>query len=285
MTSNSRRQLLTVVSIVTVAAAAFFGGRATMSGSSPTSARNPTAAGNGGISSFTGTTITTEPTTVTTNPDAVVSQSVPVVACKTTFGVEGATTTVPPLSGSVAAPANLGGSLALYAGAVMQLLGPRGWVCSDVVGADGQSTLAIYPLGSPSPSASPFVPSNAEAIIGHETSASVGSARAIGCPLFSDVFAALEGLACQNAKPTDEKATYASAKSVRFVDPPGVAGDGAPSGGPYQAVGAMTTFPLSTNDGVWVDTCTLPSSERRICTSALDLFLKKYARANPITAP
>ena len=157
----------------------------------------------------------------------------------------------------------------------MELVGPPGWCCNDVVGGDGQSTLTISSPGSPSPSASPFVARSAEAIIGHEASASVGSASALGCPLFGE-FTAVAGSTCQDTKPPEEMATYLSSTAVRFTDPPGVAGDGAPSGGPYQADGAMTTYNLSPNDGVWVDTCTLPMSEQRVCGIALSAFLAKY---------
>ena len=166
----------------------------------------------------------------------------------------------------------------------MELVGPRGWSCSDAMLIDGE-TLTIYPPGSPPPSASPFVASNVEAIIASTTSACLGCAIRVGCPLFGDFYPDVSGIACQNVKPSKETTTYISRNTVRFIDPPGVAGDGAPSGGPYQSDGAMTTENLSTNDGVWVDTCTLLMSEQRVCNAALTEFLANYGSRNTASSP
>jgi hypothetical protein len=48
------------------------------------------------------------------------------------------------------------------------------------------------------------------------------------------------------------------------------------SGGECQVDGVMTTYSLSSNDGVWAGTCTLLMSEQRICDAALTVFLAKY---------
>jgi hypothetical protein len=62
---------------------------------------------------------------------------------------------------------------------------------------------------------------------------------------------------------------------VAFEDPPEVAGDGEPSGGRYPANGVMTYYPNS-GFGSWLDTCTVPTSEKPLCTAALDTFLAWY---------
>jgi len=62
---------------------------------------------------------------------------------------------------------------------------------------------------------------------------------------------------------------------VGFEDPPGVAGDGNPSGGPYPANGVMTYYSGDQN-GSWMETCTLPSAEKALCTAVLDNFVSAY---------
>ena len=68
---------------------------------------------------------------------------------------------------------------------------------------------------------------------------------------------------------------------MAFEDPPGVAGNGAPSGGPYAANGVMAFYPGANvgsvvPTGSWLDTCTLPASTHDLCTAALDLFVTDY---------
>jgi hypothetical protein len=65
---------------------------------------------------------------------------------------------------------------------------------------------------------------------------------------------------------------------VTFEDPPGVKGDGRPSGGQYPADGVMTYHPSAQEDGSWQETCTLPASEKNICTAVLNTFISWYGQ-------
>jgi len=64
---------------------------------------------------------------------------------------------------------------------------------------------------------------------------------------------------------------------VVFEDPPGVTGDGNPSGGKYSANGVMTYYSKSDN-GSWIDTCTLPEEEKALCKAALNDFIDLYGQ-------
>jgi hypothetical protein len=66
-----------------------------------------------------------------------------------------------------------------------------------------------------------------------------------------------------------------SAGLVAFSDPPGVAGDGIPSGGQNPANGAMTYYSADQN-GSWLETCTLPAAEKDMCILSLDHFTAAY---------
>lgn len=188
-------------------------------------------------------------------------------------------TITPPRSIALTVPADLASSLAVYVDTrgIMQLVGPRGWKCAAGYGVDGGGGITVYPLGDPTPSTAPFVGSPAEAIVGSETSACVGCTEAQACPLFTSAAIAYQANygPCPHTRPPKEESQFVSLTAVRFTDPPGVAGDGAPSGGPYQADGAMTYNPQSEN-GSYIDTCTLPANDQPICDVALDAFVANY---------
>jgi hypothetical protein len=62
-----------------------------------------------------------------------------------------------------------------------------------------------------------------------------------------------------------------------FEDPPGIAGDGNPSGGHHPANGVMTYYPQS-DYGSWFETCTVPDSQRALCTAVLNSFVSSYGQ-------
>jgi hypothetical protein len=78
-----------------------------------------------------------------------------------------------------------------------------------------------------------------------------------------------------DTRPGEESTEQISAGVIGFLDPPGVAGDGNPSGGPYPANGVMTYYSGDEN-GSWVETCTLPYSEQPLCTAVLNNFVGAY---------
>jgi hypothetical protein len=64
---------------------------------------------------------------------------------------------------------------------------------------------------------------------------------------------------------------------VGFLDPPGVKGSGAGSGGTYPANGVATFHGGGNGDEAsYIETCTLPDSDHALCTAALDDFVLSY---------
>jgi len=219
---------------------------------------------------------------------ATESVSLPVVSCPTTFAITAPSTSAPlPSSENENIPARLANQLSIYSdnhGLVM-LLGPRGWSCTASFGADGSGGVGVFPPGESVPVNSwgagwNLLPdSSIEAIVGSETSACQGCAVGQACRLFpaaATAFRNLIGSSCPT-RPKAEEVEEISAGVGGFEDPPGVAGDGSPSGGRYRADGVMTYYPQSA-EGSWVETCTLPASEHELCTASLDNFVSSYGQ-------
>jgi len=180
----------------------------------------------------------------------------------------------------VVVPPSLATQVAVYSDdhGLMKLLGPRGWQCNAIYGADGSGGVAIHGGGVTGQPGGPFASSSEEAIIGTESSACGGCAEEQACPLFTTAAADYErgfGVACPRVRPAEESMHQLTSGIVEFEDPPNVAGDGNPSGGPYPASGVMT-YHSGNNDGSWLDTCTLPPADGALCTTALHAFVMAY---------
>ena len=229
---------------------------------------------NNGKASVPSTIGPTGPRTATPSTRAgPVTVSLPVVNCPTSLGVDRPAVPLPQ-SRPVAVPRALAAELSVYADnqGIMELLGPKGWSCTAAYGADGSGGVSVHPQGEG--------PSSAVAIGGSETSACVGCTLDQACRLFLGAARALRstyGQPCPARPPAAETVVPIAAGIMAFEDPPGVKGDGQPSGGKYAAHGVMTYHP-SAPDGSWQETCTLPSSEKDVCTEALNSFVSWYGQ-------
>lgn len=219
-----------------------------------------------------------------------VTLALPVVTCPTTFALSTPPSTSAPLptSEEVSVPGILATELAVYSDTdgLMMLLAPKGWTCSAAYGADGGGGVAVYPPGESIPQSafgagwalSPG--SSSEAVVGSQTSACQGCEMGQACPLFtiaSSDYQSSFGRACPKNRPALETVDEITAGVVVFEDPPGVTGDGNPSGGKYSANGVMTYYSKSDN-GSWIDTCTLPEEEKALCKAALNDFIDLYGQ-------
>jgi hypothetical protein len=226
-------------------------------------------------------TSATGPTSAATG---TVTASLRVVSCPTTLAIAATPTPVAlPSSRSVAIPAATAAGLAVYADTqgIMALVGPKGWNCAAAYGADGSGGVVIYPPGMPKPQLATSVwklgQTMAKGIYGTESSACYSCTLAQACPLFAaaaKTFRSYLGHACVT-RPAAEIVTPISIGIVSFEDPPGVHGDGMPSGGHYPANAVMTYHP-NAPDGSWLETCTLPDSDKAECTAALNAFIAWY---------
>jgi hypothetical protein len=212
---------------------------------------------------------------------AAVSATVPVVRCPTTFASTAPTTTAPvptkltvPLSAAaaaqVAAYTDMDGTFVVF--------GPRGWNCKALFGADGSGGIEVIPPGEvvhvdPGQRWHLQKGSVIQAIVGFTTGGSPVQAASVACPLFRNAqTAANQGLgSCGFKRPAKEVVTHVGTEEVKFVDPPGVTGDGAPSGGKDAADGVMFYIASKTNPQAAAVTCTATRSEQSVCRSVLTL--------------
>jgi hypothetical protein len=205
------------------------------------------------------------------------------VSCPTSLGAAGAATPAGlPLTEPVTVPAGAASDLAVYADQqdYMELVGPRDWSCTASYGADGNGGVEIYPPGETVSEAKLPAGSTIAAIIGREVPACYTCALTQACPLFTLAAAELSSSLGQQcpARPAAESVTPDSSGVVSFQDPPGISGDGTPSGGKYQADGVMTFHQGGAGATSWLVTCTLPSSDSAACTAALNDFITQYGK-------
>jgi hypothetical protein len=226
------------------------------------------------------TTTTSSRTTPTTSSTAPVKATLPLVTCATTYGVSLPAAAPLPSSMTLDVPGNLANRMAVYSDGrgAMKLIGPEGWQCAAIYGANGSGTVRVFPKGEQAPTGSAFSPQQQQAIVGSETSACVGCSEIQACPLFSTASADYLNdyqMSCPETLPAAETTVQISPGVIGFEDPAGIAGDGNPSGGPYPANGVMTYYSGDEN-GSWLDTCTLPSGDHALCTVALNAFVSSY---------
>ena len=297
--SNRRRWAVAGVLAVVVAAAALVAGLlasgprspkvslVSHSGTSTTSSPNPAP---GATSSTSSPAFTSTPSTTAVTGAVTVSISVPTYECPTTYGVAGTPTTLLPGHVSVNVPATVvasGTQLTMYAlsSDSLSLIGPSGWSCAGLVGADGSSSLQVVPQSE----AASLIAVNRTfssantfpvALTADDTSACVGCAYTQACGAFPTATAqyASGSPPCSSTPPSEEKVTALSQTVVAFEDPPGVAGTGKPSGGTNPANGIVTYSPGGTGHSTasFKATCTLPASNHAVCTAALNDFLVRY---------
>ena len=83
------------------------------------------------------------------------------------------------------------------------------------------------------------------------------------------------GRPCPTTHPAAENLDHLSAGVVAFEDPPGVAGDGVPSGGRYPANGVMTYYTGNPNES-WLETCTTTPNQKDLCTATINYLVASY---------
>jgi serine/threonine protein kinase len=214
---------------------------------------------------------------------ATVSAQLSQVVCPTTYGNQPTNTPSLPSTVAKSVPSSLVNQIAVYTDAQgqMQILAPTGWSCFATLGADGSSTLAAFPQGQPNPTDSGTSADTGEQVVGSQTGACVGCLYSQVTPLFS---AAASQCAVDYAGVPSQCPGPYSGESidpigngiVGFLDPPGVKGSGAGSGGAYPANGVATYQGVTGSTPSYIETCTLPDSQHSLCTAALDDFVLAY---------
>ncbi|MGO9751911.1 MAG: hypothetical protein ACLP22_10460 [Solirubrobacteraceae bacterium] len=183
--------------------------------------------------------------------------TVPVVRCRT-LNVGGSGSPVPSRVLVLGSPQTTAGLVA-YANGELFLVGPPGMACSGLIAQDGGTQLIVWPHSQRQPRQH----SSEFGLTLVQDPACVGCQADDACPFFT-AFARVLGLPCTTGVPTGENVTRVGSRVALFEDPPGVAGDGWPSGGRQPANGVVgiqgSLRPGPHERSVYRSTCTLPLS-------------------------
>lgn len=223
---------------------------------------------------------------LTVQRPAEVSILLPVVACPSSYGLTQPPTRFP-ASQAITLPASQASQLSYYsdqARSVRPVLGPRGWRCTAIVGADGGLEISVFPPGGSA--------SGSELVEAGDDSACVGCIYDDACPLVPHVAAELGMGAtappCESPQPARQDETWLSGSpaqapsgndAVSITDPPGVKGYAASSGGRYLATAVLLyswPSPGTGNPSAAIDNCTLPPAKADLCTTILITFRQQH---------
>ena len=213
---------------------------------------------------------------------------IPVTSCRTNFALASPPTTVAiPSSMAATIPSDVANRVSFYSDSsrILTLIGPRGWICDAMYGADGSGGLIIYPQHESVPlqswgarwSLSPG--SRVEAITAFESGGSVTQGTAEACPYFPGAARATKaafGHGCASP-PKSERISQRNSHAVFFDDAKSLKGGGTPSGGQNSAAGLITYIPTKIPTSYRV-TCTIPQSSSSICVALQKQFLKSYGK-------
>jgi len=214
---------------------------------------------------------------------ASASTHIPVVACHVTSGA--GPVSRPPRSASTQVAPSLAHAFSFYAVGPLLILAPRSWHCDGGLGADGSMSVTVYnPHAGFFPTAvNGYQPQ--QAVTAQVPSAGTNGPLFLACTFFADAAYALRqsGNRCGGAipMPLGERDSRAGLYLHTFADPPGVSGNGSPSGGRNPANGFVTWYPAADNHGLVAAvsaTCTLPQAAHATCTAILNDFLRRWGR-------
>ncbi len=185
---------------------------------------------------------------------------------------------------------NLGSMMAYFtdpARFIPTILGPRGWVCSAGIGADGSWNMDIYPRGQSA---------NGPIDIQVNGPGCIGCVYSLVCPLITQAAVELSfPEQCPAERPSRQivswivgSANYSRAgvDVVKIFDPPGVKGYVVHSGGKYASRGMLLYywgqpfyydgFPEASGafNAVLIS-CVVPNSESSLCQATFSTFRER----------
>jgi hypothetical protein len=198
--------------------------------------------------------------------------SVPVVRCPTTFGVQGTARNAPASLVVLGHPSSTRG-LAAYTNFEEFLVAPAGMKCSGGVGADGNGSISVWPPGHSPPTQH----SHYDGLTLILDPACAGCRAADACPFLPNFAASLSFPCSTGDIPHGEQVYHLNADTALFEDPPGVGGDGWPSGGRDPANGIVGVN-VDEGSSVYRSTCTLPAFDHWMCTVSLNDVLARYGQ-------
>ncbi len=213
-------------------------------------------------------TFALSPTTGTV--PARVRVTLPVVACTVADGAIAGPAPTPLVSTiEVDLPASLAPGLVVYGVETEQLiLGPRGWRCSGLVGADASSHVTIMNPADP----------HAGIVVDIAPGAPYSGVLDLACPLFpaaDRLLHATFGFVCPRQHAGGEEVTFVTPEIARFMDPPGVKAVGALSGGPHAVAGALIYHAESDSLILAFQiSCAMPPDAGPVCAAVVDDWVR-----------
>ena len=156
----------------------------------------------------------------------------------------------------------------------MSVVGPRGWQCSAIDAADGNGFLFIAPPGVSTATTGNAYTKDVREGIGATFGVSAQLPFELTCAAMPDLGVSSDVERCHKV-PVGEQFTRVDHTTADFIDTPGVAGIGTPSGGRYTARGQIRYSPRpvpSMGDVAAEVTCTLPASDASLCQTIIDGF-------------
>ena len=252
---------LLTLGLVLIAALGGMGGK-------PSSLLDPTSSPEGRPSPVEATHATST-TPIPTTASAVVDAEIPVIPCATTYGGDEVQQPTEPTT-SATVPASLADQLAIFATNEERVMAPRAWRCVAGVGANGTALLTL----------DSGLAEDKASITVEDAAVSYGYVLDLACPLFPEA-AQLnkdQGMTC-GTPPKSEEVSRIGETVARFEDPPGIAGTGTKSGGPYPAVGAVW-FTGGQEIGGAKITCVLPvqGGMADVCVTVVDEWLQRFGQ-------
>jgi len=237
------------------------------------------------------TSTTTNASEVTTTTSAVGAGTLTVVECPTSYGLNGTPASILPDTIATTLDPAVASQLSFYSDATRSIdpiLAPKGWVCGAGIGADGGTGISVAPPGTDL-SNQQTAPS--EEVVADANPACQGCVFDDTCALDPNVVEIYaNSYSCKSTVPAGESVKWLNGSPtdvadspngtsqiinnvVAFEDPPGVSGDGKPSGGPNPANGVVE-FQNGNGEGRDAkETCTLPPGEHALCTAILNDFV------------
>jgi len=143
--------------------------------------------------------------------------------------------------------------------------------CAGAIGADGGSEIIVWPRGQRRPSQH----SHRDGLTLFIEPACVGCKADDACPFFP-AYASQLRFPCTSGVPPGERVDQINSHLTRFEDPPGVAGDGFPSGGQHPAIGLVGIKGSLRTSVVFRTTCTLSANQHSVCAASLNDMRGRY---------
>jgi hypothetical protein len=232
----------------------------------------------------TGPTTNSLPSTST--PATSTGSTLLVHECPSSYGAQQTPTSRVPRSIAVSLSKSEADRLAFYSDStrsVDPVLAPAGWSCSATIGADGSTTLSVFPGTQPDPSISSGTwPATTQGVVAYSASECQDCVASLVCPVFSNAEDQLGYFddSC-SSEPPGERATFLTGSStadhgtVELTDPPGTQGTVQMSGGSYEALGIMR-YDDSLGEGqAAAESCVLRQDESTLCPTITNDFVNR----------